>query len=195
MEGISGRDLRIVIAAFSLFARYGVSRTSMAEIAAESGVARQTVYNSFDSKEDLIFAALLHYAGRTRADVERDCADVSGLSGKLEILFRHLAEIPFGAMRGLPHMDEILEVGEGLSGDRAQEIRGIYCSAIRSVLAPHESQLGRHGVALDGLSVLLKGVLTHIKREARDADHLRELFEPVRALIVGCAKGQASRPQ
>ena len=188
MNAMNERDLKIVTAAFGLFAHYGVGKTSMAEIATESGVARQTVYNAFDGKEDLIFAALLHYAGKSRADVERDCVNVVDLPGRLDILFTHLAEVPFEAMQRLPHLDEILEIGDGLSEDRRREIRETYKSAIRSALAPHERHLGQHGVALESLSVLLKGVLTHIKREARDADHLRVLFEPIKALIVGCAR-------
>ena len=188
MNGMNERDLKVVTAAFGLFAHYGVGKTSMAEIATESGVARQTVYNAFDGKEDLIFAALLHYADKSRADVERDCANVTDLSGRLEILFGHLAEIPFEAMQRLPHLDEILEIGDGLSEDRRSEIRETYKSAIRSALAPHERHLRQRGVALESLSVLLKGVLTHIKREARDADHLRDLFEPIKALIVSCAE-------
>ncbi len=182
------RDLKIVTAAFGLFAHYGVGKTSMAEIATESGVARQTVYNAFDGKEDLIFAALLHYAGKSRADVERDCVSVVDLPSRLDIVFMHLAKVPFEAMQRLPHLDEILEIVDGLSEDRRREIRETYESAIRSALAPHARHFGRHGVALESLSVLLKGVLTHIKREARDADHLRDLFEPIKALIVGCAR-------
>jgi len=192
---MSERDLKIVTAAFGLFAHYGVGKTSMAEVATESGVARQTVYNAFDGKEDLVFAALLHYAGKSRADVQRDCEGVVDLSDRLEILFRHLAEIPFEAMQRLPHLDEILEVGEGLSEERRTEIRETYVGAIRSALAPHERDFERHGVALESLAELLKGVLTTVKREARDEVHLRDLFEPVKALTVGCARERAACPE
>lgn len=192
---MSERDLRIVTAAFRLFAHYGVGKTSMAEIATESGVARQTVYNAFDGKEDLVFAALLHYAGKSAADVARDCDGVADLPGRLEILFRHLAEVPFEAMQRLPHLDEILEVGEGLSEERRMEIRELYVGAIRMVLAPHERDFERHGVALECLAELLKGVLTTVKREARDNGHLRDLFEPAKALIVGCVREQTACPR
>ncbi|MDE0344942.1 MAG: TetR/AcrR family transcriptional regulator [Boseongicola sp.] len=192
---MSERDLKIVSAAFRLFAHYGVGKTSMAEIATESGVARQTVYNAFDGKEDLVFAALLHYAGKSRADVERDCNGVIDLPSRLEVLFRHLVEFPFEAMQRLPHLDEILEVGEGLDEERRKEIRETYVGAIRMVLAPHERDFEQHGIALESLATLLKGVLTTIKREARDESHLRDLFEPAKALIVGCARERATCPR
>ncbi len=188
MNEMNDRDVKIATAALGLFAHYGVGKTSMAEVASKSGVTRQTVYNAFGGKEDLIFAALVHYADKSKADIEHDCTNVIDLSGRLDILFTHLAEVPFEAMQRLPHLDEILEIADGLSEDRRRVIRETFQSAIRLALAPYERPLGQHGVALGSLSVLLKGVLTHIKREARDADHLRDLFEPIKALIVSCAK-------
>jgi AcrR family transcriptional regulator len=52
------RDQHIVSAALSVFARYGVSKTTMNDIAAEAGVSRQTLYNAFPGKTELLRAAV-----------------------------------------------------------------------------------------------------------------------------------------
>ncbi len=178
------KHVHIVETAFRLFAHYSVSKTSMAEIASASGMARQTVYNSFESKEDLIFAALLHYAGQSKAGIERDCAEISELDLRLDVLFKHLADIPFEAMQRLPHLDEILVIGDSLSSDRKTQIRNTYISAIQHVLLPFENQFREQGIVPAQLYDLIKAILTQIKRDASDPDHLKILFEPIRALLL-----------
>ncbi|MEO0543545.1 MAG: helix-turn-helix domain-containing protein [Pseudomonadota bacterium] len=181
------RDVKIIEAAFGLFAHYGVGKTSMAEVAIAAGVARQTVYNAFESKEDLIFMAFLHYAGEARAAVERECATVLGLSPRLDILYRHLVDKPYEAMQTLPHLEEVLEAEERLSADRRAEIKALYRTTIRTVLAPFEAEMAANGVSAASLAELLKGTFTQMKREAVDAAHLKEMFETVKAMIAATA--------
>ena len=49
------RHLDILKAAWAMFARYGFGKTTMSDIANEAGVARQTVYNAFSSKDSSLF--------------------------------------------------------------------------------------------------------------------------------------------
>ena len=57
-QGHSGKHQVILTAAQRLFLRQGYSGTSMDAIAAEAGVAKQTVYNHFGAKEDLFLAII-----------------------------------------------------------------------------------------------------------------------------------------
>ncbi|MEL6200830.1 MAG: TetR/AcrR family transcriptional regulator [Pseudomonadota bacterium] len=181
------RDVKIIEAAFGLFAHYGVSKTSMNEVAAAAGIARQTVYNAFKGKEDLIFAAFLHYADQARASVERECATALDLSERLDILYRHLVDKPYEAMQTLPHLEEILEIESQLSAERRAEIKELYQSTIRTALAPFERQFVEKGVSLATLSELFKSTITQIKRDAVDVDHLRQLFEAIKVMIGSLA--------
>ncbi len=180
---MSERDVKIAETAFDLFAHYSVSKTSMAEIASKAGVARQTVYNSFENKEDLIFAALLHYATQFKAKIELDCAELTALEARLETLFNHLVITPFLAMQKYPHLDEILVIGENLSHERKKQIQGTYKSAIRHVFLPFEIKLTESGVDPFMFYDLLKLIFVQIKREAKDTDHLEQLFEPFKVLL------------
>lgn len=187
---MNDRDLNIVENAFKLFAHYGVSKTSMTEIAAAAKVARQTLYKAFESKEDLIYAALLHYGGRTRADIERDCARTTDLGERLDVLFEHMGVIPFEAMQRLPHLDEVLEIGDSLEPERRAEIRANYVGAIKTVLAPYEEPLKHAGVAPQHLHNLIKSLFTQIKRDVADVDGLRELFGPMKSMIIAAVKSR-----
>ena len=48
----------ILNAATVMFARYGYAKTTIGDIVTEAGVARQTVYNSFSSKEEILRAVV-----------------------------------------------------------------------------------------------------------------------------------------
>ncbi len=184
------KNLKIVEAAFGLFAHYGVAKTSMTEIAAASKVSRQTLYKAYESKEDLIFAALLHYAEKTKAEIESDCATATDLEDRLDILFRHMCAAPFDAMQRLPHLDEIMEIGANLSPERVKQIKGNYLGAIGVVLAPFEKDLNNAGVDLSQLQNMTKSMFTQIKRDASDAEHLKDLFDPLQAMIAFCVRGR-----
>ncbi len=178
------RNIKIVETAIRLFVQYSVAKTSMAEIAEEAGVARQTVYNSFESKEDLIFAALLHYADYTKNNIELDCKGFTEPGPRLDVLFKHMAVVPFEAMQKFPHVDEIMVFAENLSEERKAIIKNTYKDAIRHVLLPFESQIRDFKIEPERLYDLMKAMLTQIKREAKDVENLRQLFEPIRLLLT-----------
>ena len=60
----------ILTSAYNVFCRYGVKRATMNDIATEAGVARQTLYNTFNNKETIIQAIMLHYTEATLAEIE-----------------------------------------------------------------------------------------------------------------------------
>ena len=184
------KNLTIAETAFGLFAHYGVAKTSMTEIAAASKVSRQTLYKAFENKEDLIFAALQHYAGKTKADVESDCARIADLNGRLDVLFQRMAAIPYEAMQKLPHLDEVLEIADNLSPEQMKLVKRNYLGAIGVVLAPFEDRLTAAGVNPSLLQSMIKSMFTQIKRDARDADQLKALFEPLRAMVLFCVEGK-----
>lgn len=188
---MTDRDLIIVEKAFGLFAHYGVAKTSMSEIATASGVARQTLYNAFQSKEDLIFAALMHYGAKTKSDIERDCAKTYEIQERLEILLRHMGVIPFELMQTLPHLDEVLAISERLPGEKKHQIKANYLGAIRLVLAPFEADLKRAGVDPNALQAMIKACFTQIKRDAQNEADLRALYAPLAKMIIATVGANA----
>ena len=74
---------RILDAAYTLFCRRGVNIVGIDEIIATSGVARQTLYRRFNSKQDLVLAVLarrekLWLRSWLQAEVERRTTDPDG---------------------------------------------------------------------------------------------------------------------
>ena len=48
------REVKIVDAAFRVFSRYGVKRTTMNDIAEEAGLVRQTLYTVYKNKDSRV---------------------------------------------------------------------------------------------------------------------------------------------
>ena len=69
---VSALDERILDAATSLVARWGVTKTSLADVAKEAGCSRATLYRSFPGGKQQLFAAVGHreLAGYVDAIVE-----------------------------------------------------------------------------------------------------------------------------
>lgn len=53
---MTDRERTILDAAMRVFMRHGVRRASMTDIGKEAGVSRQTLYNAFRGKEDVLRA-------------------------------------------------------------------------------------------------------------------------------------------
>ena len=56
--GAGGARERILDSAYELFAKNGIQAVGIEAVLARSGVARQTLYRHFDSKQDLVLAFL-----------------------------------------------------------------------------------------------------------------------------------------
>jgi AcrR family transcriptional regulator len=62
---------RILQAARECFARYGVQRTSMADVAKAAGVSRQTLYNTISGREELIESVVVLRVGEMSEELRQ----------------------------------------------------------------------------------------------------------------------------
>jgi AcrR family transcriptional regulator len=85
---LSLKQEQIIQGALRVFLRSGYAGTSMDQVAAEAGVAKQTLYTNFQDKNGL-FTALLEWMTIRRFQVFQN---VDRLHGEPEVLLRQLAE-------------------------------------------------------------------------------------------------------
>jgi AcrR family transcriptional regulator len=86
------RRERIHAAVLELAAEGGYDAVQVREVAARAGVALRTIYNYYDSRENLIYAAMMEWRLRT---ANESVANVSGtsLEERLLSLLRHNFEV------------------------------------------------------------------------------------------------------
>ncbi len=185
---MSERRETIVRAAVAVFSRYGVKRATMNDIAGEAGVARQTLYNLFADKDDLLRAAIRLFADNALAVIQAECAGVSDLGDRLDIVFHHLVVVPWERIHATPHGDEILT---GIRAAARQEIALAevrYGAMLKAMLAPYGGQMSEAGLSPDRVSGLLRASWYGIRHRARDREHLLELLATLKAVVLNTAK-------
>lgn len=102
------KEAAILRAAFDCFARYGLRRTSMADIAAGAGMSRPALYLHYAGKDDIFNALVrLHFETSEKA-VERVLAVPGPAAEVLLAAFHAIDGDAVEAMLNSPHADEIL---------------------------------------------------------------------------------------
>lgn len=104
----------ILLAATSVFLRYGFKKTSMDDLARAAGLSRQGLYLHFPTKEALFKDAALHLAASSRAlqhaALEQDELDLEErLLGSFVAIYRH-------ELSGAAHLAELLATARQLVG-------------------------------------------------------------------------------
>ncbi len=74
---MTDKKIMIIEQAIKLFAAKGYHSTSIQEIADACGFAKGTLYNYFESKDDVMLSVLKHYSGMIMAMVENIAKDQS----------------------------------------------------------------------------------------------------------------------
>lgn len=80
----------LLTAAATCLARQGVRQTTMADVAAEAGVAKATLYNHVRTKDEVLAALVLHEIGR----LGQEAAAAPTLAAALATAARGLSEHP-----------------------------------------------------------------------------------------------------
>jgi AcrR family transcriptional regulator len=91
----------ILDAALAEFTEFGIRRTSIAEVAKRAGVHRATVYRRYPTKDELVSAALLRWAGGFFAAVADAVAHLPTVEERLvegfTVCHRTIRDDPFAA--------------------------------------------------------------------------------------------------
>lgn len=131
---MDGKTLGIVKAAWAMFARYGFAKTTMSDIAREAGVARQTVYNAFDSK-DAILRAVVRMAGeQSLVAVQEAWADANALEDKLEVFQRLGPQSWYEAVQAAPDWEKLMDGLHRATADELVALEDKWVAAIRQML-------------------------------------------------------------
>ncbi len=125
----------IVKAAWAMFARYGYAKTTMSDIAQEAGVARQTLYNAFSSKEDMLRAVVRMAGEESLAAVRQAWADARELEQKLTTFQELGPRSWYEAMRVMPDWAALMDGMNAAAADELTALEAEWVSAIEQMLA------------------------------------------------------------
>jgi len=174
----------IAEAALRVFARYGVKRATMNDVAQEADLVRQTLYNVFPNKDALLRGTIRFYADSLRQTVQAEWAGVETLSEKLDILFAHFVVSSWQMLHGSPDAQD-LDRGVNAEG-RAEllEVGKRTRDMLAGLFAPYDSRLSSAGSDHTLLADFVQNAMNGIKHEGEDLDHVQSLVATLKAAVL-----------
>lgn len=115
------KEAAILRSAFVCFARYGLRRTSMADIAKGAGMSRPALYLHYAGKEDIFNALVRHHFQQAEQAVARVLAVPGPAAQTLQAVFQAIDGEAVEAMLNSPHADEILSTHQPFAQGEVQE--------------------------------------------------------------------------
>jgi AcrR family transcriptional regulator len=166
----------ILAAAKVQFGRYGFRRTSMEDIAKETGVSRASLYSSFENKEEIFRTLSAQLHERSLADAGRHLAG-DGASGRdisdrvQEALLARLA--PFlEVVAQSAHGSEIYDENSRLCGDlvlaSSERLRAMLTTALGAAVRAGEIDLKAAGLTAPAAAELILLAAAGLKQGAPD---------------------------
>ncbi len=166
---------RLLEAAARCIARDGIAATTVAAVAAEAGVSRQTVYRYFEGREELVLRSMRVAAEGVRAKVDRL---IRGLADPADMIVETLV-LGLAEVRSDPVLRAIWDSSplDGIVTTRLTSPAGI--STLREILGSAVEASGWSEAEADtGLELILRIFLSLLisPLPERDPEELRAFF-------------------
>lgn len=125
------RRRRVLDAGLATFVRFGLRRTTMADIAQAAGMSRPSLYQLFDSK-DAIFAAVLRDMGdRALASIAAALPAQRDKRDRLRLVIEQWCVAGYALASTSPEASELVDA----SNDAAPEVMNAIYSQVESIIA------------------------------------------------------------
>jgi AcrR family transcriptional regulator len=137
---------KILDAAIRTFLRYGARKTSMNDIAKAAGVSRQTLYDLFGSKEELIRASTRSITDQKLATVRERLEKSLSLADQLEIYFEETIVESFELLKAAGDAEDLIAGYHEVGKEAIAESHDRHAELVEELLAPYAAQLLSHGL-------------------------------------------------
>lgn len=176
-------------AALRVLSRYGVKRSSMSDLCEEAGVSRQTFYNNFRNKDDILRALIRSYTERALAEIDAGRKTRATLGGLLDLVFEQTVIAGYDICAAMPNAEDFVDGVHASSQDEMEAAGERFRQVIADILEPHTSALNANGFDVTTLSDFVQRASKAAGRHSRDRQHLLTQLVILRGLCL-CAAEQ-----
>ena len=183
MRFMKNRD-QIIKAAINVISRHGVKCTTMNDVAAEAGVARQTLYNVYAKKEDLLRAMIRYKSEQSIAAIRCEAADADDLGTKLDVFFCHHMIKPFEALRALPDSKDLINGFNDAARDELAVSFENHRAELQKMLSHYSDRIKAAGLTPRELSDTIESSAKGAKNAAKDKRHLIKQLNALKIMVL-----------
>ncbi len=177
------REEEILDAAITVFLRYGVQRSSMSDIAKEANVARQTLYNAFAGKNEVLRATIRLFYERSHKLIAAELPDAHTLEAKLKVFFAHTVYAPYIRLHESPNAADFIQGCNQVAKEEIQAQDERLRMIIESILRPYRKALSAKGTSAKQVSDFVQRSSSAIKHEANNKRHLHTLMNTLITMV------------
>ena len=184
MSKMDEKEENLLEAAQRVFHRYGVKRASMADIASEAGVSRQTLYNAFDNKDDIFRGTIRLYTDLAVAEIEETIAGTSDVSKQIGAVLDVMSLKPYRNLKSSPNAEDLVAGFNAVGKKELENGFQRYRGALVKIFAPHADVLKTHSLTPESLAEIVQRGASAMKYNAASEEHLVQMLDGVTALAV-----------
>ena len=174
---------KIIEAAIRTFVRYGAKKTSMADIASKARVSRQTLYDLFGNKDELIVTSIQHVTYASLTAVKDRWVGVSRLTDKLDIYFEETIIKSYELIQSSGDPEDLIS-GHNEAGKAAiSEAHQQHEALIVEMLMEYKPQIEEKGQRLEQLAHFFVKVAMSFKGSATNLSDLNELINSLKIAV------------
>lgn len=181
---MTGTERKVIEAAIGTFVRYGAKKTTMGDIADAAGVSRQTVYDVFGNKDEVIRAAITFVTEQNLAQARMQLNDCDSLGAQLDAYFSETVVKSFELLANAADPEDMIS-GHNAAG-KAEIARSHlqHEALVTEILAPHADGLAMQGETPDTLAHLIVTAVMGFKYQAKDGADLNALLRVLKKTVL-----------
>ncbi len=188
-ETMKNRESNILEAATRVFTRYGVKRTTMNDIAEEAGIVRQTLYNVFKNKDEVLCATIRWFCDTSLAAAEFEIAKTDKLEDQLDILFHNFVVTAYDMIEQSPDADDVINGFNALGKEELERAKARFCNAFENLLTPHAAALDANGYEVATMADYVTTAAKGVKSQARNKAHLLASLDTLKKTVLQATSG------
>lgn len=191
---MSDTELKIVEAAIRTFVRFGARKTAMADIAQEAKVSRQTLYDVFGNKDELIVASIRHITDQNLGRVKERLEGVDSLAAQIDIYFAETIVKSFELLQTAGDAEDLISGHNEAGRDAIAKSHARHEKLIAGLLLPYKSEIevtGQTHTQLARFFVMTAMSLKYSAKTRRDLNRLLVSLSCALALTAG--QGQVGK--
>ncbi len=168
---------KVLMAAQSVFLRYGYKRVNMNDIAVAASISRAALYVLFKNKEEIFSGVILQWVDEAIAEIQVETAKAATPQEKIKLAFEIWSVRPFQMMMNSPEAKEILDCSFEFAQAALKQGYERFETAIVPILALlAERPPAKAQISPERAAHVLASAVGGFKQTAASADEMRQLI-------------------
>lgn len=178
------REKQIAAAALRVFSRYGVKRATMNDVAEEAGVVRQTLYNVFPNKDEVLRGTIRYFSQQQIDLVTAGWRPEAGLAGNLDLMFQHLVSDIWDAIQSSPDAAEFEQGFNEAGRAELEQVHDMWRKELAKLFVPYAETLTERGQSVPAFADYLHVSMIGLKYGAKTRPQLDALWVAHKAALI-----------